>query len=56
MLLQAFYSFRSDRQLIGRMEYDLLVRWFVSRGVDDPVWDESTISKNRDRLLDNVIV
>ena len=51
MLLQAFYSVRSERQLMERLEYDLLFRWFVGLGVDEPVWDRSTFSKNRDRLL-----
>src|SRR5919112_6907250 len=51
MLLQAFYSIRSERQLMERLEYDLLFRWFVGLGVDDLVWDHSTFSKNRDRLL-----
>lgn len=51
MLLQAFYSIRSERQLMERLEYDLLFRWFVGIGVDDPVWDHSTFSKNRERLL-----
>ncbi|MBM3551421.1 MAG: IS5 family transposase [Alphaproteobacteria bacterium] len=51
MLLQAFYSIRSERQLMERLEFDLLFRWFVGLGVDDPVWDHSVFSKNRDRLL-----
>ena len=51
MLLQAFYSVRSERQLMERLEYDLLFRWFVGLGVDDPAWDHSSFSKNRDRLL-----
>jgi len=51
MLLQAFYSVRSERQLMERIEFDLLFRWFVGLGVDDPVWDHSSFSKNRDRLL-----
>lgn len=51
LLLQAFYSIRSERQLMERLEFDLLFRWFVGLGVDDPVWDHSTFSKNRDRLL-----
>jgi transposase len=51
LLLQAFYSIRSERQLMGRLEFDLLFRWFVGLGIDDPVWDFSTFSKNRDRLL-----
>ena len=52
MLLQAFYSIRSERQLMERVEFDLLFRWFVGLGIDDPVWDHSTFSKNRDRLLE----
>ena len=52
MLLQAFYSVRSERQLMERMEFDLLFRWFVGLGADEPVWDASTFSKNRDRLLE----
>ena len=55
MLLQAFYGVRSERQLMERMEFDLLFRWFVGLGVDDPVWDHSTFSKNRDRLLEGKI-
>jgi IS5 family transposase len=55
MLLQAFYSIRSERQLMERLEYDLLFRWFVGIGVDDVAWDHSTFSKNRDRLLDGDI-
>ena len=52
MLLQAFYSVRSERQLMERLEFDLLFRWFVGLGVDEKVWDHSTFSKNRDRLLE----
>jgi hypothetical protein len=55
MLLQAFYSVRSERQLMERLEFDLLFRWFVGVGMDDPVWDHSTFSKNRDRLLEGEI-
>lgn len=51
MLLQAFYSVRSERQLMERLEFDLLFQWFVGLGASDPVWDHSTFSKNRDRLL-----
>ena len=51
LLLQAFYSIRSERQLMERLEFDLLFRWFVGLGIDDRVWDASTFSKNRDRLL-----
>ena len=49
MLLQAFYSVRSERQLMERIEFDLLFRWFVGIGIDDPVWDHSSFTKNRDR-------
>ena len=51
LLLQAFYSIRSERQLVERIDFDLLFRWFVGLGVDDPVWDATTFTKNRDRLL-----
>ena len=51
LLLQAFYTIRSERQLVERIDFDLLFRWFVGLGVDDPVWDATTFSKNRDRLL-----
>lgn len=51
MLLQAFYGIRSERQLMERMEFDLLFRWFVGLGVDDAPWDHSSFTKNRDRLL-----
>jgi transposase len=52
LLLQAFYSIRSERQLMERLDFDLLFRWFVGLGIDDQVWDHSTFSKNRDRLLE----
>jgi transposase len=55
LLLQAFYSIRSERQLMERLEFDLLFRWFVGLGVDDPAWDHSVFSKNRDRLLEGEI-
>jgi hypothetical protein len=45
MLLQAFYSVRSERQSMERIEFDLLFRWFVGIGIDDPVWDHSSFSK-----------
>jgi transposase len=51
LLLQAFYSIRSERQLVERLDFDLLFRWFVGLGIDDRVWDASTFSKHRDRLL-----
>ena len=52
LLLQAFYSIRSERQLMERLDFDLLFRWFIGLGIDDLVWDHSTFSKNRDRLLE----
>jgi Transposase domain (DUF772) len=55
MLLQAFYGVRSERHLMERMEFDLLFRWFVGLGVDDAVWDHSTFSKDRDRLLEGEV-
>lgn len=54
-LLQLFYSIRSERQLMERMDFDLLFRWFVGLGIDDAVWDHSVFSKNRDRLLNTEI-
>jgi transposase len=55
MLLQAFYSVRSERQLMERLDTDLLFRWFVGLNIDDPIWDATVFSKNRDRLLDGAI-
>jgi len=55
MLLQAIYSIRSERQLMERLEFDLLFRWFVGLSVDEAAWDHSTFSKNRDRLLEGEI-
>jgi len=55
MFLQAFYSIRSERQLMERLEFDLLFRWFVGLGIDDSAWDHSVFSKNRDRLLEGDI-
>ena len=52
LLLQAFYGVRSERQIMERLEYDLLFRWFVGLGVDDPAWDPTTFAKFRDRLLE----
>ena len=55
LLVQAFYSVRSERQLMERLDFDLLFRWFVGLGIDDPVWDHSAFTKNRDRLLEGEI-
>lgn len=51
LLLQIFFTIRSERQLMERLDYDLMFRWFVGLGMDDPVWNHSVFSKNRDRLL-----
>jgi transposase len=51
LLLQAFYAVRSERQLMEQLDYNLLFRWFVGLSMDAAVWDASTFSKNRDRLL-----
>src|SRR4051794_17853080 len=55
LLLQAFYSVRSERQLMEQLDYNLLFRWFVGLGVDDSVWDVTVFTKNRDRLLEGEI-
>jgi transposase len=55
LLLQVLYTIRSERLLVEQLEYNLLFRWFVGLSVDEPVWDHSTFSKNRDRLLEAVI-
>jgi transposase len=51
MLLQVFYTIRSERLLVEQLNYNLLFRWFTGLAIDDKVWDHSTFSKNRDRLL-----
>ena len=51
LVLQALYSIRSERQLIEQLDYNILFRWFVGLGMDDPVWSATTFTKNRDRLL-----
>ncbi len=51
LLLQVFYSIRSERMLVEQLEYNLLFRWFVGLSMDDKVWDHSVFSKNRDRLI-----
>jgi transposase len=55
LLLQAFYSIRSERQLMEQLDYNLLFRWFVGLGVDDSVWDVTVFTKNRDRLLEGEV-
>ena len=56
LLLQVLYSIRSERMLIEQLDYNLLFRWFVGLSMDDEVWDHSTFSKNRERLLDAEII
>ncbi len=50
LLLQVFYGIRSERQLMEQLDYNLLYRWFVGLSPDDPVWDATVFTKNRDRL------
>ena len=51
LLLQILYSIRSERMLIEQLDYNLLFRWFVGLSMEDKVWNHSTFSKNRDRLI-----
>lgn len=51
LLVQAFYTVRSERQLMEQLNYNLLFRWFVGLSMDEGVWDATVFSKNRDRLL-----
>lgn len=55
LLLQVLYSIRSERMLIEQLDYNLLFRWFVGLGMDDPVWVPTVFTKNRDRLLEGEI-
>jgi transposase len=51
LLLQMLYSIRSERLLVEELDYNILYRWFVGLSLDDPIWDATTFTKNRDRLL-----
>jgi transposase len=51
LLLQIFYTIRSERMLMEQLDYNLLFRWFVGLNMDDPVWDPTVFTKNRDRML-----
>jgi transposase len=51
LLLQVLYTVRSERQLMEQLDYNLLFRWFVGLSMDDPVWDVTVFTKNRERLL-----
>ena len=55
LLLQVFYSIRSEVLLVEQIDYNLLFRWFVGLGMDDAVWEHSVFSKNRDRLLTSAV-
>jgi len=55
LLIQIFFSIRSERQLVEQLDYNMMFRWFVGLNLDDAVWNHSTFSKNRDRLLEGEI-
>src|SRR5262250_3331694 len=55
VLLQIFYTVRSERLLMEQMNYNLLFRWFVGLEIDEPVWNHAVFSKNRDRLLNQEV-
>jgi transposase len=55
LLLQVFYSVRSEILLVEQIDYNLLFRWFVGLGMDDAIWEHSVFSKNRDRLLNSAV-
>jgi transposase len=55
LLLQCFYTIRSERLLMEQLDYNLLFRWFVGLNMDDPIWNVTVFSKNRDRLLEGGI-
>src|SRR6202162_5039617 len=51
LLLQVLYTIRSERQLMEQLDYNMLYRWFVGLNMDDPMWDVTVFTKNRERLL-----
>lgn len=55
LLLQIFYSVRSERMLMEQLNYNLLFRWFVGLEMDEPVWNHAVFSKNRERLLNQEV-
>jgi transposase len=55
LLLQLLYSIRSERALVEHIDFNILFRWFVGLHLDEPVWDHSSFSKNRDRLIESDI-
>lgn len=56
MLLQVFYSIRSERQLMEQVQYNLLFRWFIGLSMDDAVWVPTVFTKNRERLIEHDVV
>jgi transposase len=54
-LLQVLYSVRSERQLMEQLDYNLLFRWFVGLNIDDPIWDVTVFTKNRERLIEGEV-
>jgi transposase len=55
LLLQIFFSVRSERMLMQQLDYNLLFRWFVGLEIDEPVWNHAVFSKNRERLLNEEV-
>src|ERR1700680_1221809 len=55
LLLQVLYTIRSERLLMEQLDYNLLFRWFVGLNMDDPIWDVTVFTKNRERLLEGDI-
>jgi transposase len=55
LLLQIFYSVRSERMLMEQLDYNLLFRWFVGLEIDEPIWNHAVFSKNRTRLLNEEV-
>src|SRR6201981_3367813 len=55
LLLQVLYTVRSERLLMEQLDYNFLFRWFVGLSIDDPVWDATVFTKNRERLLEGEV-
>src|SRR3979409_1100229 len=55
LLLQVLYTVRSERMLMEQLDYNMLFRWFVGLNMDDPVWDVTVFTKNRERFLEGEI-
>jgi transposase len=55
LLLQILFTIRSERQLMEHIEYNILFRWFVGLGINEEIWDHSTFTKNKDRLLEHEV-